>query len=131
MNEAFDAGNLTINLIGYERSSVENVVNKDNTICDVKYPVASFDPGYVQTGASEFPFSITLPKEVKEIFLLQVEGGITFSRTFFLKAQMEPREDTSPQWANQTEKISLLRADVALYFCKPADQQKPATSQLS
>ncbi len=71
MNEAFDAGSLTMNLIGYERCSIESTnINKDNTICDVKYPVASFDPGYVQTGASEFPFSITLPKEVKEIFLL-------------------------------------------------------------
>ncbi len=129
MTEAFDARALKIHLLGYERATVEGLINKDKTVIDIEFTVATFEPGYVQTGASEFPFSLTLPKEVTESFLLQLaEPSLVFSKCFFLKAQMEPREDNSSQWADAAEKISLLRSDVALYLCKPQDERKPPTS---
>jgi hypothetical protein len=85
MNEAFDARSLTISLVGYQRAAIDQIVNKEDKILDIKFTVATFDPGYVQTGASEFPFSITLPSDVTETFLLQLlEGGLILSKTFFL-----------------------------------------------
>ena len=85
-------------------------------VLSIEYTVAEFAEGVYHTGMSEYPFTVTLPESVTHSLMLQF-GENNLSQTFYLKAQMEPRQQN--QYVPNAEKVSMLRCDVGLYLYKP------------
>lgn len=131
LTEAFEAKSITLGLCGYQRSHFQTANQGDQfgksatspgmtrlakNVLDIKYIVANFDESEVQSGQSEYPFSLVLPDCVNESIMLQFENN-NLSETYYLKAQMEPRNQT--QYANLKDETSMLRTDYALYLYRP------------
>lgn len=70
----------------------------------------------MQSGQSEFPFSLVIPDSVKQSVMLQMDAN-NLSETYYLKAQFDPRDPVN--YANLKDSTSMLRTDYALYLYVP------------
>lgn len=100
LKEVFDAKSVTLSVCGYQRShftatgkegdqfgktGVPSVTRLAKTILAVNYTVANFAEGETQNGMSEFPFSLTIPDNVRQSVMLQMDSN-NLSETYYLKA---------------------------------------------
>lgn len=131
LSEAFEATKLTVTLIGFLRShfnadpkadqfgkapAAVGMLRLAKTLISISYTIHEFEEGIYHQGMSEYPFTLTLPKEVAEVVMLQFKDN-NLSKTFYLKAQMVPRDKSL--FADLQDEVSMLRTDCALYLYKP------------
>jgi len=137
LNAEFDASALTMQLQGYTRTHFTSSASGGNADqfgktggqvpatrlakneITVDYTIHNFDAPLI--GQCEYRFSITLPDEVKETVLVAV-GDNNMSTTYYLKAQIEPKNQTD--MVDLKTKTSALRTDIALYLYRPIESEE-------